>query len=190
MRVSVKGKVRKPPKYKNTAETFEFKAAVLTYYDTHTMAAAIGVFWSAIALRGKAYATKKRVVLRWKQHRSRIDSLAANTTTAKLKRYRAAGSAKTLSDDAELDLFEWLVAVRRNKIPVSATMLQQETLEIAKMYDVPETAFAASSTWIAAYLSRYCLSLRARTRQGQSPQPTRTRLHKLCRVRLHEVGDS
>ncbi|KAG2865598.1 hypothetical protein PC113_g3593 [Phytophthora cactorum] len=133
MRVSVKGKVRKPPKYKNTAETFEFKAAVLTYYDTHTMAAAIGVFWSAIALRGKAYATKKRVVLRWKQHRSRIDSLAANTTTAKLKRYRAAGSAKTLSDDAELDLFEWLVAVRRNKIPVSATMLQQETLEIAKI---------------------------------------------------------
>ncbi|KAG6959999.1 hypothetical protein JG687_00008465 [Phytophthora cactorum] len=148
MRVSVKGKRRKPPKYKNTAETFEFKAAVLTYYDTHTMAAAIGAFGQ--------------------QHRSRNDSLAASTTTAKLKHYRAAGSAKTLSDDAELDLFEWLVAVRRNRIPVSATMLQQESLEIAKLYDVPETAFAASSTWMAAYLSRYSLSLSARTRQGQS----------------------
>ncbi|KAG2896537.1 hypothetical protein PC118_g15196 [Phytophthora cactorum] len=133
MRVSVKGKRRKPPKYKNTAETFEFKAAVLTYYDTHTMAAAIGAFGQ--------------------HHDSQAETL---------------GSAKTLSDDAELDLFEWLVAVRRNRIPVSATMLQQEALEIAKLYDVPETAFAASSTWMAAYLSRYSLSLSARTRQGQS----------------------
>ncbi|KAG3112395.1 hypothetical protein PI124_g8394 [Phytophthora idaei] len=181
MRVSGKGKRRKPPKYKNTAETFEFKAAVLSYYDTHTMATAIGVFWPGIALCGRAYATKKRVVLRWKQHRSRIDSLAASTTTAKLKRYWAAGSAKTLSDDAELDLFMWLVAVRRNGI--SAAMLQQEALDIAKMYDVPETAFAASSTWMSAYLSLYSLYLREEPDRVSQPQPTRTRLHKTLQLR-------
>ncbi|KAG2762735.1 hypothetical protein PC116_g19303 [Phytophthora cactorum] len=53
MRVSVKGKRRKPPKYKNTAETFEFKAAVLTYYDTHTMAAAIGAFGQVLLCAAK-----------------------------------------------------------------------------------------------------------------------------------------
>ncbi|KAG3006375.1 hypothetical protein PC121_g17986 [Phytophthora cactorum] len=37
------------------------------------------------------------------------------------------------------------------------------------MYDVPPAAFGASATWMKAYLTRYSLSLRARTRQGQSP---------------------
>ncbi|GMF27021.1 unnamed protein product [Phytophthora lilii] len=168
MRVSVKGKSRKPTKYKNTAETFEFKAAVLTLYDTGTMSSVVASFWPGIAQRSNAYMTKKRVILRWKQHRSRIDALAASTKTAKMKRCRELGSAKTLPDDAEIDIFEWLVALRRNGIPVSATMLQQEALDIAAMYDIPSTAFAASSTWMAFYLSRYTLSLRARTRQGQT----------------------
>ncbi|GMF37604.1 unnamed protein product [Phytophthora lilii] len=47
-------------------------------------------------------------------------------------------------------------------------MLQQKALDIAAMYDIPSTAFAASSTWMASYRSRYSLSLRARTRQGQT----------------------
>lgn len=169
MRVSFKGKSRKPTKYKNTSETFEFKAAVLAYYDTHSMPATVAAFWPGIQLRNRAYTTKKRVVLRWRQSRSRIDVLAASAKTAKLKRYRELGSAKTLSDDVELDIFEWLVAVRRNGVPVSATMLKQEAVEIARMYDVPPSAFAASSTWMASYLSRYSLALRAKTRQGQSP---------------------
>ncbi|KAG3111334.1 hypothetical protein PI124_g8306 [Phytophthora idaei] len=37
------------------------------------------------------------------------------------------------------------------------------------MYDVPPAAFGASATWMKVYLTRYSLSLRARTRQGQSP---------------------
>ncbi|KAG2772412.1 hypothetical protein PC129_g19172 [Phytophthora cactorum] len=95
--------------------------------------------------------------------------MAASAKTAKLKRYRALGSAKTLSDDAELDLLEWLVAVRRNGMPVSATMLQQEALEVAKMYDVPPAACGVSATWMKVHLTRYSLSLRARSHQGQSP---------------------
>ncbi|KAG2874505.1 hypothetical protein PC116_g11431 [Phytophthora cactorum] len=46
-------------------------------------------------------------------------------------------------------------------------MLQQEALEVAKMYDVPPAAFGVPATWMKAYLTRYSLSLRARTRQGQ-----------------------
>eukprot|EP00644_Phytophthora_capsici_P006820 jgi/Phyca11/14508/fgenesh1_pg.PHYCAscaffold_8_\ len=50
-RISVKGKSRKPPKYKNTSETFEFKAAVLSLYDSTTMAKAVAAFWPAIPQR-------------------------------------------------------------------------------------------------------------------------------------------
>ncbi|KAE9285559.1 hypothetical protein PF008_g26890 [Phytophthora fragariae] len=169
MRVSVKGKSRVPSKYKNASETFELKAAVLASYDAQSMPAVVAGFWTGIALRSPAYTTKKRVVLRWRQHRAHIESMAASAKTAKMKRYRALGSAKTLTDDAELDLLDWLVAVRRNGMPVSATMLQQEALEVARMYDVPPATFGASATWMKAYLARYSLSLRAKTRQGQSP---------------------
>jgi hypothetical protein len=131
MRIPIKGKSRKPLKFKNTSETFEFKSAVLAYYDTHSMPALVAAFWPGIEPRNRAYATKKQVVLRWRQSCSRIDALVASAKTAKLKRYRELSSAKTLSDDVELDIFEWLVAVRRIGMLVSATMLQQVALEIA-----------------------------------------------------------
>ncbi|GMF62051.1 unnamed protein product [Phytophthora fragariaefolia] len=133
------------------------------------MPAVVAVFWPGIALRSPAYTTKKRVVLRWRQHRAHVDIMAASAKTAQMKRYRALGSATILTDDAELDLLDWLVAVRRNGMPVSATMLQQEALEVARMYDVPPATFGASATWMKAYLARCSLSLRAKTRQGQSP---------------------
>ncbi|GMF19281.1 unnamed protein product [Phytophthora fragariaefolia] len=93
----------------------------------------------------------------------------ASAKTAQVKRYRALGSANILTDDAELDLLDWLVAVRSNGMPVSATMLQQETLEVVRMYDVPPAAFGASATRMKAYLAPYSLSPRAKTHQGQSP---------------------
>ncbi|KAL3670161.1 hypothetical protein V7S43_004476 [Phytophthora oleae] len=137
MRIPVNGKSRKPIKHKNRSETFEFKSAVLAYHETHSMPAIVAAFWPGIEPRCRAYVTKKRVVLRWRQNRARIDELAASSKTAKLKRYRELGSAKSLSDDVELDIFEWIVAVRPHGEPVSATMLQLEALEIARMYDVP-----------------------------------------------------
>ncbi|KAE8891148.1 hypothetical protein PF006_g5610 [Phytophthora fragariae] len=89
----------------------------------HFMPATVLAFWPGIKLRDQAYATKKRVGLRWRQSRSHIYVLAASAKTAKLKRYRKLGSAKTLSDDVELDSFEKLVAVRRNGVQESTTML-------------------------------------------------------------------
>ncbi|KAG6976704.1 hypothetical protein JG688_00001102 [Phytophthora aleatoria] len=77
MRVAAQGKSRTPTKCKNTAETFTFKAAVLASYDTQSMPAVVAMFWPGIALRSPAYTTKKRVVLRWRQHRSNNDSMAA-----------------------------------------------------------------------------------------------------------------
>ncbi|KAF4146523.1 Tc5 transposase DNA-binding domain [Phytophthora infestans] len=105
-----------------------------------------------------------------------------------MKRRREVGSAKTLPDGAEICIFEWLVALRRNGIPVSATMLQLEALDIAAMYYIPSTAFAASSTWMASYLSRYSLSLRTRTRQGQaSPADSEDVAQHFAATVLHRI---
>ncbi|KAG1685445.1 hypothetical protein DVH05_016338 [Phytophthora capsici] len=143
-RVSVKGKPRKPKLFKNTSETFTFKAAVLAHYDKATLSAVIQTFWPGIELRSKTYNTKKRVILRWKENRLHIKTMADNTRTAHMKRFRNHGAAKTLPDEAELDILEWLLALRSHGVPISAQMLAIEAREVAKMYDIPPTAFAHS----------------------------------------------
>ncbi|KAG3030540.1 hypothetical protein PC128_g6272 [Phytophthora cactorum] len=162
MRVSVNDKIRKPQRHKCVSETFAFRAAVLAFYDTHT-----DTFWPGIELRSKAYTTKKRVILRWKTERSHIESMAASSKTANQKRFRRRGAAKPLSDDAEQDILDWVVALRSHGMPVSGKMLHLEALDIAQMYDAPHIAFAASPSWIASFLARHSLFLRTRTRQGQ-----------------------
>ncbi|KAG6967919.1 hypothetical protein JG688_00006075 [Phytophthora aleatoria] len=67
-----------------------------------------------------------------------------------------------------MDILEWLIALRSHGVPVSAEMIELEAFEVAALYNVPRSIFAATPTWIASYLSRYSLSLRAKTRQGQT----------------------
>ncbi|KAG3017928.1 hypothetical protein PC120_g10742 [Phytophthora cactorum] len=168
MRVSVNGKSKKPHRHKSVTETFAFRAAVLAFYDTHTMPKLVDTFWSGIELRSKAYTTKKRVILRWKTERSRIESMAASSKTANQKRFRRTGAAKTLSGDAEQDILDWVMALRSHGMPVLAKMPHLEALDIAQMYDVPHSAFAASPSWIASFLARHSLSLRTRTCHRQA----------------------
>ncbi|RLN97925.1 hypothetical protein BBJ28_00013341 [Nothophytophthora sp. Chile5] len=130
-RSGVRGKSRKPNQHKNVSETFEMKEAVLAFYDTHPMAAVVDEFWPSIEKKSKAYTTKVRVVRRWKQQRAHIHSMTKKTTTAQQRRSREQGAAKTLSDDAEQDILEWLVALQSHGVPVSAKMLELEALEVA-----------------------------------------------------------
>ncbi|OWZ02248.1 hypothetical protein PHMEG_00026223, partial [Phytophthora megakarya] len=83
------------------------------------------------------------------------------------KRCRQTGTAKTISDDAELAILDWTLALRSHGVRVSAKMLELEALSIEKLYDVPRSIFAASPTWMASFLSRYRFTLRTKTRQGQ-----------------------
>ncbi|OWY96470.1 Copia protein, partial [Phytophthora megakarya] len=80
---------------------------------------------------------------------------------------RQTGTARTLSDDVELAILDWTLALRSHGVRVSAKMLELEALSIEKLYDVPRSIFAASPTWMASFLSRYRFTLRTKTRQGQ-----------------------
>ncbi|KAE8969407.1 hypothetical protein PR001_g27508 [Phytophthora rubi] len=144
------------------------KSAVLAFYDTHRMPVVVDTFWPGINPKSTAYKSKVRVIRRWKQQRAHIESMAAKTRTAQQKKARQKGAAKTLSDDAEMDILDWIIALRSHGVPVSSKMLELEALSIAELYGVPKSAFAASPTWMAAFLARYSLSLRAKTRQGQA----------------------
>ncbi|KAG6965468.1 hypothetical protein JG687_00005436 [Phytophthora cactorum] len=112
--------------------------------------------------------------------------MVAKTRTAQQKRFRHIGTATTLSDDAEMDILEWLVALRSNGVPVSAKMIEQEALEVAALYNAPRSIFAATPTWIASYLSRYSLSLRAKARQGYGGR--RGNLERQHRKSIHLPG--
>ncbi|KAG1703843.1 hypothetical protein DVH05_006852 [Phytophthora capsici] len=155
MRVSWRGGGRKPTQLKLTSETFAFKAAALRLYETRDMRVVIRTLWPGIDPDSTTYQSKARVIRRWKSKKVDILGMASKTKTAQLKRYRHAGTAKTLSDDEEMDILEWIIGLRSQGIPVSAKMLQQEALEIASLYDMPRFAFAASPTWMGTFLSRY-----------------------------------
>ncbi|OWZ01516.1 hypothetical protein PHMEG_00027074, partial [Phytophthora megakarya] len=107
-------------------------------------------------------------IRRWKSKKVDILEMASKVKTVRLKRCRQAGTAKKLIDDAEMDILEWITSLRSRGIPVSGKILQQEALEIASLYDVPRSDFAASPTWMGTFLSRYSLLTRAKTRQGQT----------------------
>ncbi|GMF67631.1 unnamed protein product [Phytophthora fragariaefolia] len=68
---------------------------------------------------------------------------------------------------AEDDTVLWLNTLRKDGSPVSRVMLQLQAKHLAKEHDL-EDKFAASPTWVKLFLRRHRLSLRARTRQGQT----------------------
>ncbi|KAE8889097.1 hypothetical protein PF005_g17768 [Phytophthora fragariae] len=144
------------------------KSAVLAFYDTHRMSVVVDMFWPDINPKSTAYKSKVRVIRRWKQQRPHIESMASKPRTAQQKRARQKGAANTLSDDAEMDILDWIIALRSHGVSVSSKMEELEALSIAGLYDVPKSAFAASPTWMATFLARYSLSLRAKTRHGQA----------------------
>ncbi|KAG6967874.1 hypothetical protein JG687_00004048 [Phytophthora cactorum] len=74
------------------------------------MEVVIHTFWPGIDRRSTAYKSKARIIRRWKQQREHIDAMAAKARTAQQKRFRHIGTAKTLSDDAEMDILEWQLA--------------------------------------------------------------------------------
>ncbi|KAG2827073.1 hypothetical protein PC116_g12488 [Phytophthora cactorum] len=110
MRVTSKGGGQKPKQRKLTSETFALKSAVLLLYDAQKMEVVIHTFWPGIDRRSTAYKSKARIIRRWKQQREHIDAMAAKARTAQQKRFRHIGTAKTLSDDAEMDILEWQLA--------------------------------------------------------------------------------
>jgi len=106
-----------------------------------------------------------KMVYKWRSKRATTEQLATRTLKC---RPRVLGHGTVLRRATELKLVAWALDLRRDGLPVSASMLAQKAREFAEEVDkVPVGSFVASRPWQTGVLWRHRLSMRARTRQGQ-----------------------
>ena len=165
-RVVINGTGRQTKKYKNRAETYEFKLEVLLYYEEHTMKETIAKFYGITPSSSRLFSSKRRCIQRWNLDKDKIIKMASKEPTKKLLRSRKLGCATTLSKEDEDEIVQWINALRGEGIPISSVMLRLHALQVADDAGITH-GFSATSSWIKSFLSRHRLSLRQKTRQGQ-----------------------
>ncbi|POM71797.1 Hypothetical protein PHPALM_11581, partial [Phytophthora palmivora] len=85
-----------------------------------------------------------------------------------LQNYCRNGDATVLSAEAENDIVLWLNSIWKEGCPVSTEMLELKALEIAADTGIDPDVFSASYSWRRRFMRKHKLSIRARTRQGQT----------------------
>ncbi|KAE9030143.1 hypothetical protein PR003_g8457 [Phytophthora rubi] len=83
-------------------------------------------------------------------------------------RDRSRGMGATLPPAAEEQLVEWINSLRADGVPVTALMLKLQALEVYHGYQLPHGAFTATWSWRRHFLRRHKLTIRRRTRAGQT----------------------
>ncbi|RLO04716.1 hypothetical protein DYB28_008665 [Aphanomyces astaci] len=78
------------------------------------------------------------------------------------------GTATTLDFAAEENIANWVCQLRADGVPVSRLLLSCKALEIAKDIGLSAAQFKASLSWVAGFFRRWGMSMRAKTRSGQS----------------------
>ncbi|GMF48231.1 unnamed protein product [Phytophthora fragariaefolia] len=76
--------------------------------------------------------------------------------------------ATGLSKRAEEDIVLWISTLRKDDAPVSRTMLKLKARYTADDCGLSDEQFTASSSWMQLFMRRHRLSLRTKTRQGQT----------------------
>jgi hypothetical protein len=109
-----------------------------------------------------------RCIYRWSRDLPALREAAAQTRNRSLYRVRAMGIATVLSTNAERELVTWLNLLRKDGVPVSGAMLSAKARELAVRDGIAPESFSASHVWRRSFLKRHRLSIRARTRHGQT----------------------
>jgi len=104
---------------------------------------------------------------------------------ANLKKKRLGSGRKPFFPEAEKKLYRWTIEQRKQGLAVSYTILRNKMLEILNTEDMIELYgnlaknFKTSHRWLIAFMRRYKLSLRRRTRISQKlPSETQSLLDK------------
>ena len=167
-RKQVKTKVKRVVKRKRNSYTVEQKTEVVTY-------------------------AKKRENIRAAEHFNidlsivgcwvKASSSWSDETNGKKK--RLGSGRKPLFPEAESKLYSWIIEQRKQGLAVSYVILRNKMLEILKepdmigLYDNLTENFKTSHRWLIAFMRRYKLSLRQRTRISQKlPSKTQNLLDK------------
>ncbi|KAE9014313.1 hypothetical protein PR003_g14361 [Phytophthora rubi] len=101
----------------------------------------------------------------WRKEHRQLEELCADPRQASLKYIRPTGSATILLTDAEMELVQWINALRKDGAPVSSKMLELQARATAHEYEI--SPIEASWHWRKGFMKRHRRSIRARTRQGQ-----------------------
>ncbi|KAI9985939.1 hypothetical protein PInf_024730 [Phytophthora infestans] len=162
-RINGQGKKRKS--YQRTVVEYSHKRDVLNYNEEgHSLDETIAHFYGE--LTDAAVRAKKKQINKWAKQSADIRA-ACESGRGRHQNLRSLGDATVLSKAAEASIVLWLNSLRKDGAPVSRLMLQLEAKETASDIGLGDK-FAASPTWIKLFLKRHKLSLRARTRQGQT----------------------
>lgn len=173
-----KRKVKQVTKRKRTSYSIEQKIQVVTYAKEHGRNRAAGHFNLNPSMVG-----------RWVTASSNW-SIENNG-----KSKRLGSGRKALFPEAEKRLYDWTIEQRKQGLVVSYTILRSKMLEILKEDDMLEIYgnlaenFKTSHRWLIAFLRRYRLALRRRTRISQNlPSKTQKLLEEfnqfVIRLRL------
>ncbi|RQM19273.1 hypothetical protein B5M09_013940, partial [Aphanomyces astaci] len=103
----------------------------------------------------------------WIKQKDRIQEMAIETRTSRLKCARSRGTGTTLPPTEEEQLVRRVLSMRKDDIPVTYHMLRVMALETAIDLGLTEDEFKAGWHRVRGFKRRHGLSLRAKTRTGQ-----------------------
>lgn len=164
-RTRTTGSGARPKQYKRQAVTYEFKMRVIQFLEKEPMSAAVAHFFPGLSPDKQKL--KKRLCYSWKEAREMIEAKCASGQR-KHSRHRCLGAGSTLSAQTEEQLVHWVNELRADGVPVTALMLKLQAQELYWGSGGAFGAFTASWAWRKHFLRRHRLSIRRRTREGQT----------------------
>ncbi|KAH9150900.1 hypothetical protein AeRB84_006363 [Aphanomyces euteiches] len=165
-RPSIKNVKRKESRHQRLFFTNEKKLRIMDFAKQSSKRAAADHFFPGVT--GKPLVTLLKRIDRWERGRSMIQALADDPATRSKKSNRQSGWATVLEKEDEEDIVVWVLALRKEGIPVGNLLLACKALETTKKRGYHEDQFKAISTWIEGFKRRWSLALRTKCRSGQA----------------------
>nr|CCA21001.1 conserved hypothetical protein [Albugo laibachii Nc14] len=162
-RTSIKGTRTHAKKYLRTQYKIDYKHAVVEHHRAFSIDNTITRFFA-----NEQRDAARKHISKWNKNASLISALASNTRTATHERMRSLGIGTVLSPAAEEEIVGWINELRRDGVPISATMLQLKAREVAVALGIEPGLLVASNPWKASFLRNdrlFCHAFAAEVRE-------------------------
>ncbi|POM57643.1 LOW QUALITY PROTEIN: hypothetical protein PHPALM_37814 [Phytophthora palmivora] len=150
---------------RRAGKTATEKLAVLDAWEqSGNIGAVLQAFYSE--LNEHAREKRRKLIYQWRKKRSDIELACQSARWRAKKKARQSGTGTVLPPEAEHELVVRINELRGEGVPISAVMLHLQALEVGAAYNKPD--FRASWSWMKRFKICNKLSMRVRTRQGQT----------------------
>jgi hypothetical protein len=166
VRPCVNGKGKRQKVYTRRSVDYSHKNRVLDFMAAGNSIEAVKTAFYC-CLSDEDWPQTRKQVRKWVREQSHTIRAACEAGKGRYRNMRRIGDGKILPSQAEEQIAVWINSVRKEGAPVSTMMVQMKALEVAAETDAADV-FCASNTWVRLFLRRNKMSVRARTRQGQT----------------------